>query len=116
MLYKNFVFEFIFNGYLIFYRLQEDHPIMSFILNNNYRLALINVATQVKCCICCVVIVMNNRQRKTNAYCCLVPDIVNHFEPHMMSTKKLLILLTALLCCYFVMLAVLANGCFGMCW
>ena len=28
-------------------RLQEDHPIMSFILNNTGRLALVNIATQV---------------------------------------------------------------------
>lgn len=29
------------------FRLQEDHPIMSFVLNNTGRLALVNVATQV---------------------------------------------------------------------
>ena len=32
---------------LLFYRVQEDHPIMSFVLNDSGQLALINVATQV---------------------------------------------------------------------
>jgi len=36
--------------YVVFCRIQEDHPVMSFTLNETGRLALLNVATQVTCC------------------------------------------------------------------
>lgn len=35
------------NDSVVIFSLKEDHPIMSFTLNDNGRLALLNVATQV---------------------------------------------------------------------
>jgi hypothetical protein len=40
-------------------RLQEDHPIMSFTINDAGRLALLNVATQVRITSCISLIIVN---------------------------------------------------------